>query len=109
MAEKANILNLNGTLETERAEPIGKTTFFQGASVESMHNTLLRAAKKNDVKSMAIIWPINGGLMYRLTKGSPRYAFKQFQADGDAGRDDRDFGRYDGDNAEERENQRARR
>lgn len=28
------------------------------------------------------LWSINGGLMYRLTKGSPRYAFKQFQADG---------------------------
>ena len=28
------------------------------------------------------LWPVNGGLMYRLTKGSPRYAFKQFQADG---------------------------
>ena len=28
------------------------------------------------------LWKINGGLMYRLTKGSPRYAFKQFQADG---------------------------
>lgn len=28
------------------------------------------------------LWPIEGGLMYRLTKGSPRYAFKQFQSDG---------------------------
>ena len=28
------------------------------------------------------LWPINGGLMYRITKGSPRYVFKQFQADG---------------------------
>ena len=28
------------------------------------------------------LWPVEGGLMYRLTKGSPRYAFKQFQADG---------------------------
>ncbi len=28
------------------------------------------------------LWPIKGGLMYRLTKGSPRYAFKQFQSDG---------------------------
>ena len=31
----------------------------------------------------AQIWPnMKGGLMFRLTKGSPRYAFKQFQADG---------------------------
>lgn len=28
------------------------------------------------------LWPIKGGLMYRVTKGSPRYAFKQFQSDG---------------------------
>lgn len=28
------------------------------------------------------LWPVNGGLMYRITKGSPRYAFRQFQADG---------------------------
>ena len=28
------------------------------------------------------LWPIEGGLMYRLTKGSPRYAFRQLQSDG---------------------------
>lgn len=28
------------------------------------------------------LWNVEGGLMYRLTKGSPRYTFKQFQADG---------------------------
>ena len=28
------------------------------------------------------LWDIKGGLMYRLTKGSPRYAFRQFQTDG---------------------------
>ena len=28
------------------------------------------------------LWTVKGGLMYRLTKGSPRYAFRQFQADG---------------------------
>ena len=28
------------------------------------------------------LWPVKGGLMYRLTRGSPRYAFRQFQADG---------------------------
>ncbi len=28
------------------------------------------------------LWPIKGGLMYRLTKGSPRYVFRQFMADG---------------------------
>ena len=28
------------------------------------------------------LWDIDGGLMFKLTKGSPRYAFKQFQYDG---------------------------
>ena len=28
------------------------------------------------------LWEIKGGLMFRLTKGAPRYAFKQFQYDG---------------------------
>ena len=31
----------------------------------------------------AQIWPdMKGGLLFKLTKGSPRYAFKQFKADG---------------------------
>jgi len=30
----------------------------------------------------ASMWNIEGGLMYRMTKGAPRYAFKQFQSDG---------------------------
>ena len=33
------------------------------------------------------LWKINGGLMYRLSKGAPRYAFRQFQADGIIGND----------------------
>lgn len=31
---------------------------------------------------MAEIWDIKGGLMFRLTKKSPRYSFKQFKVDG---------------------------
>lgn len=30
----------------------------------------------------AKIWNIKGGLFYRITKGSPRYAYKQLKADG---------------------------
>lgn len=39
------------------------------------------------------LWSIEGGLMYRLSKGSPRYTFKQFQADGifSARQDPNDF------------------
>ena len=28
------------------------------------------------------MWEIKGGVMFKITKGSPRYAFKQFKADG---------------------------
>ena len=33
------------------------------------------------------LWNVQGGLMYKLTKGSPRYAFRQFQSDGIIGAD----------------------
>lgn len=55
IAESANILGLNATLETENANPMGKTTFFQGPSVESYHNTMMSAMKGNNIKSVAII------------------------------------------------------
>jgi hypothetical protein len=31
---------------------------------------------------MTELWPVKGGLMFRITKGSPRYAFRQLKADG---------------------------
>lgn len=31
---------------------------------------------------MAQLWEIKGGLMFRITKGSPRYAFKEFKSTG---------------------------
>lgn len=55
VAESANILNLNATLEREITEPMGKTSFFQGPSVESYHATFMRAMKANKVKSVGII------------------------------------------------------
>ena len=33
------------------------------------------------------LWDVKGGLMFRLTNGSPRYAFRQFQSDGIVGAD----------------------
>ena len=55
IAESANILGLNATLETENAEPMGETTFFQGPSVERYHDTMMRVMKRNNIKSVAII------------------------------------------------------
>ena len=55
VAESANILGLNATLETENATPMGKTTFFQGPSVESYHAVEIRAMKNNNAKTAAVI------------------------------------------------------
>ena len=33
------------------------------------------------------LWDVKGGLMFRLTNGSPRYAFRQIQSDGIVGAD----------------------
>ena len=55
VAESANVLNLNATLERETTEPMGKTSFFQGPSVESYHATFMHAMKANKVKSVGII------------------------------------------------------
>lgn len=37
---------------------------------------------KNAAALFANMWHVEGGLMFRISKGSPRYAFKQFQSDG---------------------------
>ena len=53
----------------------------------SVFNTYssLYLSKDNDLLLSAYIfsfmWNIKGGLMYKITNGSPRYVFKQFQAD----------------------------
>lgn len=55
VAESANVLALNATLEQEVAEPMGKTTFFQGPSAESYVKHAVSALKKSGVKSVAVI------------------------------------------------------
>ena len=55
VAESANVLNLNATIEKGDAAPMGKTTFFQGPSVDSMHAKAIHAMKANKVKSVAVI------------------------------------------------------
>lgn len=55
VAESANVLNLNATLESEKTEPMGKIGFIQGPSFESFHARTLSALKKNNVKSIAVI------------------------------------------------------
>ncbi|MBO4746156.1 MAG: ABC transporter substrate-binding protein [Alphaproteobacteria bacterium] len=61
VADNANVLNLNATFDTESVEPMGKYSFFQGASIETRNEISIRALQKNKVKSMAII-AVNVGI-----------------------------------------------
>lgn len=55
IAENAKLLNLVATLEDENAEPMGKTTFWQGPTLQSYHRTLLKAFEKRGVKKLTLL------------------------------------------------------
>lgn len=69
---------------------VKETSSYEDAVQAMYENSLIPSVEDADAPIPAVdiayiyskLWPISGGLMYRLTKGSPRYAFKQFQADG---------------------------
>jgi len=74
---------------------------YEAATNIMLENNYLFSDKKYDepvtAREIAFIyskcWPIKGGLFYRITKGAPRYAFKQFVSDGiiDSSTDPSDF------------------
>ena len=55
---------------------------FENAIIPNSEDPLAPIPLVDIAYIYAHLWPVEGGLMFRLTKGSPRYAFKQFQADG---------------------------
>ena len=63
---------------------------YENAVIVMQEKGLVKAGKNAESAIPAIevaylfskLWTIKGGLMYRITKGSPRYVFKQFQRDG---------------------------
>ncbi len=63
---------------------------YENAVSVMQEKGLLKADKAADSSISAVeiaylfskLWSVKGGLMYRITKGSPRYVFKQFQRDG---------------------------
>ncbi|MBQ9494136.1 MAG: hypothetical protein IJR50_00680 [Treponema sp.] len=69
---------------------VGESASYADAFIALQKAGQIRSSVgQNDVVSlkelsriMAKLWNIKGGLMYRITKGSGRYAFRQFKADG---------------------------
>ena len=55
IAENAGLLQMCATLENEFAEPMGKTTFFQGPTVQSYQRILLSALEKRGIKKIAML------------------------------------------------------
>ncbi|MBO4294765.1 MAG: ABC transporter substrate-binding protein [Alphaproteobacteria bacterium] len=54
IADEAKILHMCATSEDENAQPMGKTSFFQGSTVQSYQNMLIKALKKQGVKKLAL-------------------------------------------------------
>lgn len=69
---------------------IGEKDSYDSAVQKLFENKIIPSLEASDEPVPVIdiayiysqLWEIKGGLMYRLTKGSPRYVFKQLQADG---------------------------
>ncbi len=55
IAENADLLQVCATLENEFAEPMGKTTFFQGPTIQSYQRILLHALEKRGIKKIAML------------------------------------------------------
>ena len=59
IADEEKILHMCATSEDENAQPMGKTSFFQGPTVQSYQNMVLKALKKQGVKKLAL-WGSEG-------------------------------------------------
>ena len=55
IAENAKLLNLVATLENENALPMGKTTFWQGPTLQSYQKILINALEKRGVNKLALL------------------------------------------------------
>ena len=63
------------------------TTLYEKGYIPALEDALVPVPAVDLAYLYSKLWNIKGGLMYRLTKGSPRYAFRQFQSDGIIGVD----------------------
>ncbi len=75
-AVQENLINENDSFET------AVQAMFENGRIPDLEDLEAPIPLIDIVYIYSNLWPVNGGLMYRITKGSPRYAFKQFQADG---------------------------
>lgn len=55
LAENAKILHMCATLEDENAKPMGKTSFFQGPTLQSYRELVMKALQKENVNKIALL------------------------------------------------------
>ena len=55
LAENAKLLHLCSTLEDENAVPMGKTTFFQGPTLQSYQRLVVKALQQQKVQKLALL------------------------------------------------------
>ena len=55
IAENKKMLHLCSTLEDENATPMGKTSFFQGPTLQSYRQLVMKALQQENVKKLALL------------------------------------------------------
>lgn len=55
IAEKANLLHMCSTLEDENAAPMGKTSFFQGPTLQTYRQLVMKALQQEGVNRLALL------------------------------------------------------
>ena len=55
LAENKKILHMCSTLEDENAKPMGKTSFFQGPTLQTYRQLVIKALQKENVKKLALL------------------------------------------------------
>ena len=55
LAENAKLLHMCSTLEDENAAPMGKTSFFQGPTLQSYRQTVIEALQKENVNKLVLL------------------------------------------------------
>ena len=55
LAENAKLLNMCATLEDENAAPMGKTSFFQGPTLQSYRQLVIKALQQEKVNKLALL------------------------------------------------------
>lgn len=73
----------NGLIDEKASETDAMNAWFENNQISNTNAETDTKIKYNDACFyLAKIWKIDGSLLFKLSKGSPRYAYKQFKKDG---------------------------